>query len=342
MSNNTLRLLSNVEENNTPNFQALLEEWNLEHSYFLKILLDSYCIVDLNNNLVSWNYAYEDLVEQSYKKIQKNPGFNHFFQTEVGPARWEKCFSEGKISFREDQFSVTIKTPTEEKIKSLILAAVPIHSNQGDRIGTLVTIRNVTDEHNIQTERIDSIYKSNIDGLTQLYNKMFCQEWLKRQLEVAQRHKFPLSVILGDVDHFKQVNDKYGHQAGDHALKTVAAILQQETRESDVAGRFGGEEFIVVMFNTKQDGALTAAERIRERIAKTQVEYGGKPIPLSISIGTATFLAQDNPNFNSDRASTEIIAKSDKALYSAKASGRNRTCQFEILSQTKETAPEKK
>jgi diguanylate cyclase (GGDEF)-like protein len=342
MSNNTLRLLSNPEENNTPNFQALLEEWNLEHSYFLKILLDSYCIVDLNNNLVSWNYAYEDLIEQSYKKIQKNPVFNHYFQTEIGPAKWEKCFNEGKICFREDQFSATIKTPTEDKIKRLILAAVPIHSNQGDRLGTLVTIRNVTDEHNIQTERIESIYKSNIDGLTQLYNKMFTQEWLKRQLEVAQRHKFAVSVMLGDVDHFKQVNDKYGHQVGDHVLKTVAAIIQQETRESDVAGRFGGEEFMVVMTNTKQDGALVAAERIRERIANTHVEHDGKPVPLSISIGTATFLALDPSNFSSDRVSFEIVAKSDKALYSAKASGRNRTCQFETLSQTKETDSEGK
>jgi diguanylate cyclase (GGDEF)-like protein len=342
MSNNTLRLLSNTEETNTPNIQALLEEWNLEHSYFLKILLDSYCIVDLNNNLVSWNYAYEDLIEQSYKRIQKNPDFNYYFQTEIGPARWEKCFSEGKICFREDQFSATIKTATEEKIKRLILAAVPIHSNQGDRLGTLVTIRNVTDEHNIQTERIESIYKSNIDGLTQLYNKMFSQEWLKRQLDIAQRHKFPISVMLGDVDHFKQVNDKFGHQAGDHVLKTVAAIIQQETRESDVAGRFGGEEFVVVMANTKQEGALIAAERIRERISKTQVEYDGKPIPLSISIGTATFVSQDPSTFNSDKASTEIVAKSDKALYAAKASGRNKTCQFEIISQTKETDPEKK
>ena len=198
----------------------------------------------------------------------------------------------------------------------------------------------MTDESNVQSERIQSINKSNTDGLTQLCNKVFIEEWLKKQIELCRRGRTALSIMMGDVDHFKKVNDTYGHQAGDHVLRTVAATLQNSIRKGDVAGRFGGEEFIVVMSNTDQSGAHLVAERFRELIQNAKVEFEGKVIPLTSSLGTATFkVDSDQSVFTGESDDAILVSRCDSALYEAKHSGRNRTCQFETISKEKKTTP---
>lgn len=340
MSNNTLRLLNNPIEVSPETTKAWLAEWESEHSELLQILLDAYCIVDLTGNIVQCNTAFETLVEQSQRKILKNPQFNHFLQSETTPEHWEQTFASGQTRFRDDEVSALVKVKNQEtpKNKKLILAAVPIFSKTRERAGSLVTIRDVTDESNVQRDRIQSINKSNTDGLTQLCNKKFIEEWLTRQLEVAKRQKSEVSIMMGDVDHFKKVNDTYGHQAGDHVLRTVASCLENSVRKGDVAGRFGGEEFIVVMTNTDKAGALLVAERFRQLIEKSRVEFDGKVIPLTISLGTATFsIATEPGEFSGEADDKVLISRADLALYEAKHSGRNRTCQFETISNEKKT-----
>ena len=342
MSNNTLRLVNNPTALSNEECKTQLLQWATEHSILLSIFLDAFCIVDLNGDIIDCNVAFETLTEQSQRKIFKNPHFNFFLHSETTPQNWEKAFSQGLTRFRDDEVSasVKVKMQIEPKLKKLILSAVPIFSKEEQRLGTLVTIRDVTDESNVQTERINSINKSNTDGLTQLSNKSFTEAWLIKQLEVSRRSKGELSILMADVDHFKKVNDTYGHQAGDHVLRVVAKLLDEEIRKGDLAGRFGGEEFIVVMSNTNQVGALVVAERFRQRIQNTKVEFEGKVIPLTISLGTATFIKPEiTAPWTGESAAHSLVSQCDLALYEAKHSGRNRTCQFETLPKTKETDP---
>lgn len=163
-----------------------------------------------------------------------------------------------------------------------------------------------------RTERL-----ATTDGLTGLNNHRRFQELFSAGLANASRYGRPLSVLLGDVDHFKSVNDTYGHPIGDKVLRGVADMLAEEAREPDVAARYGGEEFAVILPETDTEGARVIAERIRARIeAHTfQTELG--PLKVTISIGVATF-----PDHGDEKQ--VLIDRVDRALYAAKHDGRNR------------------
>ncbi len=156
------------------------------------------------------------------------------------------------------------------------------------------------------------------DPLTGLRNRRGFRDQLDLELERARRGESNLSVLVGDVDHFKDVNDRLGHQAGDVALQRVARILASTKRRMDVAFRVGGEEFAVLMPGTGQDGALKAAERLRCALLE---EFAEDAVPLSISFGVATF--RDH-----GETSASLLHAADDALYEAKESGRNRSVVF--------------
>jgi len=161
-----------------------------------------------------------------------------------------------------------------------------------------------------------------IDGMTQLNNyKSFC-EILNSEISRASRYNKSLSLIFADIDHFKSVNDNYGHQAGDHALKVVAGSLKNELRESDHIARYGGEEFVMILPETNTGEALKVSERLREKIKNTKMSYDGNPIKITMSFGVATL--QTNQRISTDK----FIKMADEALYSAKNRGRDRSCVF--------------
>jgi diguanylate cyclase (GGDEF)-like protein len=163
-----------------------------------------------------------------------------------------------------------------------------------------------------------------IDAMTQLNNyKGFC-EILNSEISRASRYKKPLSLIFADIDHFKSVNDNYGHQAGDHALKIVAGSLKNELRDSDNIARYGGEEFVIILPETNTDDALRVSERLREKIKSIKMSYNGNSINVTMSFGVATLP-------NSQRVSSDkFIKMADEALYRAKGQGRDRSCVFGI------------
>jgi two-component system cell cycle response regulator len=160
------------------------------------------------------------------------------------------------------------------------------------------------------------------DPLTQTYNRRALMDRLTEEMERARRYGLHLSVLMVDLDHFKAINDSYGHVVGDEVLRGVSATLQREARTVDIVARFGGEEFVVVLPETGAEGALALAERIRARIAGTPPVPGGEYgwLRVTVSIGVATV--------PESRASTpeELIGVADEALYRAKAEGRNRVC----------------
>ncbi|MDR2878005.1 MAG: GGDEF domain-containing protein [Chromatiales bacterium] len=153
------------------------------------------------------------------------------------------------------------------------------------------------------------------DPLTGIYNRTSMNSALIRETELARRHGAPLSLIALDLDHFKKINDSYGHLAGDHVLKSVAATIAECTRSSDMLFRYGGEEFLVLASNTAHEGAMMLAERIRRGIESFECRYGEHLIPITTSLGVACFRVGDD--------SETLFEKADVALYAAKAGGRN-------------------
>ncbi len=164
------------------------------------------------------------------------------------------------------------------------------------------------------------------DGLTSLTNHRTFQTKADEQLALARRYHRQLSMVLTDIDHFKSVNDTYGHPVGDQVLKGVARILQETARDTDVVARYGGEEFALVMPETDAAGAKVIAERIREKVMNTvfQTELG--PLKITLSLGIATY-----PETGTEKAT--LIAKADECLYFAKHHGRNKSVTVQEMEQ---------
>ena len=154
------------------------------------------------------------------------------------------------------------------------------------------------------------------DPLTKCFNKKEIEILIEKFLKESLRYNKPLSILMLDIDFFKKVNDTYGHLAGDFVLKEVADIIKSTIRNSDACGRFGGEEFIIVLPNTKLNGAMKLAERIRENIQNHKFIFQNQEIPITISIGITS--ASKNDSLFS------LIERADEALYEAKSKGRNR------------------
>ena len=154
------------------------------------------------------------------------------------------------------------------------------------------------------------------DGLTGLANRRRLIDSLEEETRRSKRRKRPFAVLMVDVDHFKKYNDEHGHLAGDKALKGVAAVLRESTREIDVPGRYGGEEFLILLPETNLTGAVEVAERIRGRLAEQEFESG----PVTVSIGAAEYPADGD-------SAESVIASADAALYRAKHKGRDRVAR---------------
>ena len=155
------------------------------------------------------------------------------------------------------------------------------------------------------------------DSLTGLMNRRAFMEAMDRERSRAVRHTLPLSLLMLDVDHFKKVNDTFGHDAGDAVLRGIAAVLRKIARKSDFVSRWGGEEFVVALAQTAEAGGRIAAERVRRAIAETEFALpSGETLRATASVGLASATAQINFE--------ELVGRADRALYAAKARGRNR------------------
>ncbi len=160
------------------------------------------------------------------------------------------------------------------------------------------------------------------DGATHLYNRRFLEEFIDKTTEQALRSHLTYSILMIDIDYFKMVNDTYGHDSGDVVIKTLAEILQQNVRKSDLPIRYGGEEFLVLLHNTTSEGALQVAQKIRTVFAAKKYQFGSDTVEKTLSIGIS--------HFPSDADSIwKVIIFADLALYEAKHTGRNRVIEFE-------------
>jgi two-component system cell cycle response regulator len=181
------------------------------------------------------------------------------------------------------------------------------------RVGAAVRTKLLQDE--LRDQSAEFARMSRIDALTGLYNRRHLEERLREADSAGLRHGRDLSVVMVDIDHFKQVNDTQGHQGGDDVLREFTQRLQAQVRGEDVAGRWGGEEFLVILPETDIDGATTLAERIRASVASAPFTHGPHRFVVTISAGCAAGAAGDTD---------ELVRRADVALYRAKAEGRNR------------------
>jgi two-component system cell cycle response regulator len=190
---------------------------------------------------------------------------------------------------------------------------------QGDQIKVGDTIFKYLSGQDVEAQYHETIYRMTImDGLTNVHNKRYLIETLDRELPRAMRHQRPLSLCMFDLDHFKQVNDTFGHIAGDYVLKEVASAVRLRLRPDDIIARYGGEEFAVLLPETDLNGANVIAEELRRLIAERVFEFESERIPVTVSIGCTQLKADDD--------SIKLIKAADDKLYEAKRGGRNRVC----------------
>ena len=193
-----------------------------------------------------------------------------------------------------------------------------IQLRNGDRIKIGDVILKFLSAGDLEAEFLATMHQMAVtDGLTQAANKRQLNEAIANEIERSQRHGRPLSLIFFDIDHFKRVNDTHGHLAGDMVLKEIANGILRRIRRSEVFGRYGGEEFALLLPETDLEGALHLAEELRALVQSHPFVYEGRQIPVTISIGVVEW----NPAI---RTPDDFYREADALLYKAKRSGRNR------------------
>ena len=194
--------------------------------------------------------------------------------------------------------------------------ASPILDSEGKLVAVVETLRDVTDEKHAQVALEQLATR---DGLTGLANRRCFDDTLNAEWQRALRHQQPLSLLMVDVDNFKQYNDAYGHLGGDECLQRIATAVSSEMRANDLVARYGGEEFAVILPNQSLKGAAIVAERIRCRVEQLRLpNLGSQQHVVTVSIGAATALAAPESD------PSQLVATADSALYRAKHMGRNR------------------
>lgn len=197
---------------------------------------------------------------------------------------------------------------------------LPLKTEQGKPEAVCVMVFDATDiaiAQNLLKEALEAISEiSNRDGLTGIYNRRYLENRLSSEFDRTRRYGGTFSMVLFDLDYFKKVNDTYGHLAGDKVLVEIAARVKDHLRSSDVLGRYGGEEFILILPETTLEGARLFADRLREIIELEPVIYENTTIPVTVSMGVTEYQAAMS-------SYTNMTHQSDLALYASKAAGRN-------------------
>lgn len=294
--------------------------------------LISLCLIDEKGEIA--RFLQEDGYECEHKdglmllesKELLKSSFGFSIQPYIGAYRAEKCFNFFS-RFEQQPASVAI---TPLKRRGRYLGALNLGSFQADRfadnmatdfVDHLISVVSVCLENNLNFETIRRT--SFIDTLTGVNNRRFLDQRIDEELDRCQRNSEPTSCLFLDIDFFKLINDKYGHQAGDRVLTLVASTIKTQLRSNDVLARYGGEEFVALLSNINETRSLEIAERIRKTVQALVIEFENLTINITISIGSATYIPGILKSARRDTAA-RLIKLADTALYQAKKNGRNR------------------
>lgn len=296
-------------------------------------------VVDRDLKIVLWNQFME---VHSERKAENLLGKNLLEAFPELPRKWlarkvENIFILKNFSFTSwEQRPYLFKFPHNRPITGGVdcmrqdCTLMPVKNDTGEVEYVCFTLFDVTDtsiyQQQLKTLTQELREVSNRDGLTKLFNRRYIEETLSREFSRARRHAHPLAVILTDIDHFKQVNDIHGHLAGDEVLRVISQRLQDSLRDTDILGRYGGEEFLIVLPETGCEGGKVLAERLRRAIEAEPVDVNGTSLQINISLGISE-LREDCQKYE------QLISESDHALYQSKDAGRNQTTVFDPSTQ---------
>jgi two-component system cell cycle response regulator len=222
---------------------------------------------------------------------------------------------------RTDGFQITDLNSTNGTFVNKYRVEQPVRLTEGDKL----TLGEVTFKFSYQDED-DTRYHMMLrnmavkDGLTRIYNKRYFDEALEKEYDYNKRNKSGLGIVFFDIDHFKTVNDNYGHPAGDLVLKNLAALVENEARGYDVFARYGGDEFVFLMRGASLDAAVVLAERVRKAVEAHVFEYDGEVLSVTISLGVSHWNGDDSISNGQD-----LLKLVDAELYKAKGAGKNQT-----------------
>lgn len=294
-------------------------------------------VVDTQLNLVYWN----DFMQNHSGVIRENIiGKNLLTQFQDLPKSWLRQKFRTVLTLKTRTFSTWEQKPYVFKFQSYQpitgiaeymyqnLSLVPITNDSGAITHIGMIIHDVTDvainKGELQSANMLLQQLSRLDALTQLFNRGYWEERIALEHSRFMRTHEPITLILFDIDHFKKVNDTYGHPAGDEILRRVSAILAKTCRETDIAGRYGGEEFGLALIGCNEAAAKIFAERLRSIIEKYTTSHAGVDIKVTISIG----ICENNEQIVSHK---DWISLADQALYQSKQQGRNRITSISEL-----------
>jgi len=294
-------------------------------------------IIVLNRDLeiVLWNRWMEEhsKIDRAQALGKVITGFFPDLETKRFSWKVKAVFKLGHYSFfTQEHYQYLFHFPNQQLIQAgaremqqnCILS--PLKDKEGMVEYVLVSVYDVTDAIVYQQQLIEAkkLYErlSVMDELTAVHNRRHLWQRLQEEFARYFRNGQPLSFLLLDIDHFKCINDHYGHLAGDYVLKELCSIIPSILRTYDIVGRYGGEEFGVILPNTNLSSSLMVAERMRSQVEKYSFVFQQQRLPVTISIGLAE-VNPDTPDIE------KLIHHADEALYQAKESGRNRVCFHE-------------
>ncbi|ARN76184.1 sensor domain-containing diguanylate cyclase [Oceanicoccus sagamiensis] len=228
---------------------------------------------------------------------------------------------------RDNVFDFALKLPIHYETQMMYqnTTFIPLRSasDQVEKVGIVVydVTDNAVNRGKLETAKDELLRLSRTDKLTALWNRGYWEERMIDEFKRNQRSDKQTSLVIFDIDHFKNINDTYGHQVGDDAIRTVSKLFLDNSRDVDICGRYGGEEFVVLLPETDVEGAKIYCERLRKAIAETTVHSQGESVNFTISLGIAVL--DEHTKFP-----TDWMVNADKALYKSKESGRNQTNVF--------------
>jgi len=289
---------------------------------FYKTLLDSIFdavyMVDVHGTILYWNESCSRITGYTAKEMM---GLN-FVDTPFAGME-----DKSAISAREKThgISIVLETGMPGTWKGYVCRKngqrIPVESHisailndKGQITGAIEVFRDISAHVSLEDSHRQLLQMSRKDQLTGLFNRSATSDLLKAEIERSRRYKQFLSVVMIDIDHFKRVNDRYGHDAGDKVLAKIGSVLAHNLRQPDAVGRWGGEEFLVIVPNNGSEAAAHLAERIRGFIKKNSIEE--VPGPITASFGVAQLRPEQGPD--------QLLYQADMALYQAKRDGRDR------------------
>jgi diguanylate cyclase (GGDEF)-like protein len=306
--------------------QRLFDLAPIARGVLIDTMTDAVMVIDLYGRIVDLNRAGDRLLRAADPTLA-----GHLIGE---PAAWALASWPDGLLLPDDQAKQISVQPVSGAVE-LDVRLTSLEDRRGRATGLLVVMRDVTDNHQVQrglaeantalrhqVETIEELRaelqeQATRDPLTGLFNRRYLDETLAREMARADRESYPISLALIDVDHFKNVNDTFGHPAGDAMLNAIGRFLTSEVRAGDVCCRYGGEEFVVIMPNATLLAAEARAEKWRAGCSRLRVPGSTGEAQITISVGVAT-------SHDDDLDAASILAAADGALYAAKRSGRDR------------------